>query len=239
MNIDSDKFRLVKSLIELAPDDTQDVNVVTVESYHYRNRLKNNPFYYFFDQTIPRLARDKYLKIVGKPEEEIDWLVQSVNKPIYLKYTVQYSVKMLKEYKRNHRSNNNLLPEEPEEQIDLNKLPFCIEEKGTGYLKFSKRGEGIKIGRVGSRSHLFLKVMLESDLFGSFYDVNEVMEKIKLKKDEHNPELNRYYGNTASKVRIIKNSCIKQLQKGKKLKGRLTFEFDNNETHVRARLLRK
>lgn len=237
MNIDSDMYRLVKSLVELAPDDTQDINTVFVESVYFKNRLKSNPFYYKFDQTITRLERDKYIKIISK-EENIDWLAPSVRKPIYLTYNIEYSVKALKEYLRNRRGKKYQITEDKtEEPIDPSKRPYCVEEKGKGYLKFSERGEKILIGRVDSRPYLFLKAMLEPDFFGKLLDVNEVMEKIYIKGDKNKRELNRSYGNTASKVGIIKNSCIKQLQKGNKLRDKITFEFDEKETHIKAKLM--
>lgn len=240
MNIDSDMYRLVKSLVELAPNDIRDINKVAVESFYFRNRLKSNPFYYKFDQTITRLKRKKYIKVISK-KENIDWLFPSVDKPVYLTYNIKYSVKTLKEYLRNRRGKKYPIAEDKEdkieEPIETGKIPFCVEEKGKGYLKFSERGEKILIGRIDSRPYLFLKVMLESDYFGKELDVNVVMEKIYIKGDEDKRELNRDYGNTAYKVGIIKKSCIKQLQKGNKLRQKITFKFDKNETRVRAKLM--
>jgi hypothetical protein len=238
MNIDSDIYRLAKSLVELAPDKAQDKNQVTIDSFYYKDRHPHNPFYYKFEQTVSELARLKYIKVV-KPEKDFYWSVRAMCQYIYPKYIIEYSIKNLKEYLRNRRGHKyEIFENKIEEQVDIKNFPFLVREKDKGYLKFSERSEKILIGKVETRPFLFLNYMLNPNYFGNLIDVNTVMENIMLKKDETNQKLNKYYGNLADKIKIIKNSCIKQLQKGNKLRSKVVFEFNDKKTHIKGKFVK-
>jgi len=111
--------------------------------------------------------------------------------------------------------------------------PYCIVENGWGYLKFGKFGKKKKIGKPKSRPFRLLQCLLEPLETGR--TVDSVFEAIRLSKDKDDSRLSGWNTSQTRKVEIIKNT-IKELQKGKKLEGKITFEFDEINRQVMARL---
>ena len=113
-------------------------------------------------------------------------------------------------------------------------LPFCIEEGGVGYLKFGKYGKKKKIGRVNSRHFRLLNTLLSP--IGVFRTVDSIFEEIKIPKDTNDSLLSDWNNEKTRKIQLIKYT-IKELQKNNKLEGRIEFEFNKNNTQIRAKLL--
>jgi len=232
MNVKSDAYRLVKSLVELAPSKTQDKNQTTVNSFYFKDRHLHNP-YYKFEQSVSELARQGYIKIVGHGED-IYWSVKAMCQYLYPKYDIEYSIKNLKKYLKNRKGKKNQIDEDKTDKpIDTSHLPFCVEEKGKGFLKFGKFESKISIGGTKTRHYRFLHYMLNPKLINAFKAIETIFEAIRLPKDESDQELAEYRGYTQGKLKKIQY-CIKELQKEEKLQGKIKFELDSQETHMRA-----
>ncbi len=110
--------------------------------------------------------------------------------------------------------------------------PYCLIEKSIGYLKFGKYGAKKKIGSSTARPFLFLQSTI--DLIGIFKTVDAVFTAIWQEKDNKDQRLVNPATARARKVEILKNSCIKELQKDNKLNGKIRFEFNDSETQIKA-----
>lgn len=107
--------------------------------------------------------------------------------------------------------------------------PFLVTEKRKGYLKFTKNGEKIFIGSIGTRKFRLLKALIEpSDTIGTARNLDTVFEAIQLPKDKSNSKLSDSYLKKNEQVSIIEYT-IKELQKVRKLQGKLHFSFGDNK----------
>ncbi len=121
-----------------------------------------------------------------------------------------------------------------EKNQENNKTPFCITESNWGYLKFSKHGEKIKIGKPNTRHFRFLECLL--DPFGTPRTLESVYERIKLSKDQKDSDLTGFDRIIKkNKQLIIIQNTIKELQKGNKLKKKIVFEFDGAKNKIWAK----
>jgi len=111
--------------------------------------------------------------------------------------------------------------------------PYCVVEKGWGYLKFGKFGKKKRIGKPKSRPFRLLQCLLEP--LGTARMVDAVFEAIRLPKDKDDFRLSGWNTERTRKIEIIKNT-IKELQKGNKLEGKIIFEFGEMNTQVKAQL---
>jgi len=112
--------------------------------------------------------------------------------------------------------------------------PFCMIKKDRGYLKFGKYGKKVKIGKKDSRPFRLLEYLLET--LGVARTVDTVFEVIKLPNDKNDPLLNEWNTVMTRKVELIQ-FAIKELQKRKKLQGKIKFEFNETKTQVMAKFL--
>lgn len=110
--------------------------------------------------------------------------------------------------------------------------PFLITEKRKGYLKFTKNGEKIFIGNTDTRKFRLLKTLMEPvDTLGTARNTDAVFEAIRLSKDKDNAILKDNYLKKNKQISIVEYT-IKELQKIKKLQGRLHFVFDSGKKIV-------
>lgn len=124
-----------------------------------------------------------------------------------------------------------------EHQNDPTKTkPHTFVKNGVGYFKFYKEGENIKIGKEKTRHFRFLQSLCIPN-FGTEKTTDEVFEAVKNDKDLKDSVLTGF--DTPQKktrmLTILKNSCIKELQKNKGLK-RISYKFDNTEKRVWLKL---
>jgi len=235
MNIEKDTYRLVQSLVDCAPAKDGDTKTVTIENFYYSDRRIDNPFYYELEDTILTLEKKKHIKVIAI-QENIEWQVTSMYKPIFNTYQVSYSLREIKKFLSKLKQKNKFQESSESNEDDFGKVewPYCVEENGKGYLKFSKHGERIPISKADARPFLFLKETLNPEVRNAFLPVREVIKKIHIKSDENKRGRDMYTWDDSRIALLIKNSCIKQLQKDNKLRGKLTFEFNANGTHVKA-----
>ena len=139
-------------------------------------------------------------------------------------------VKKFEDYCRDKLGDN--LPEDGDQH--KGGKPYCVKEKGWGYLKFGKFGKKNKIGLPTSRPFRLLQCLLEP--LGITRTVNSVFEAIRSPKDNNDSRLTGWNTTQRRKIDIIKNT-IKELQKGNKLEGRIRFEFNEEETQIKAQLV--
>lgn len=111
--------------------------------------------------------------------------------------------------------------------------PFLITENKKGYLKFFKEGEKIHIGNIKTRKFKLLQVLIEPpDTISVARNTEAVFEAIKLPKDKRNIDLNDNYLAQNKQIMLIEYT-IKEIQKIKKLQGKIHFSFDNNKKKIR------
>lgn len=107
--------------------------------------------------------------------------------------------------------------------------PFLVTENRKGYLKFTKNGERIFVGSIGTRKFRLLKALMEpSDTIGTARNLDTVFEAIQLPKDKNNSKLRDSYLKKSEQLSIIEYT-IKELQKVRKLQGKLHFLFGDNK----------
>ena len=136
---------------------------------------------------------------------------------------------------KNELAQTQTLPATPVDEANAVNRPYCLTEKGIGYLKFGKYGRKKKIGSKDSRPYLFLDCILVQ--IEAFKTIEAVFSAIWQEKDGKDQRLTDPATSGSRKVEIIKNSAIKELQKGNKLGGKMKFEFNESETRVRAVLV--
>ncbi|MDO8569999.1 MAG: hypothetical protein Q7R97_00240 [Candidatus Daviesbacteria bacterium] len=112
--------------------------------------------------------------------------------------------------------------------------PYCVVEKGVGYLKFGKYGNKRKIGGEKTRHFRLLQALLSP--LGVAKTVDSVFESIKLSKDQTDTRLSNWNTGKTRKVELIE-FAIKELQKGNKLDSKIRFEFDDTKTQIMAKFL--
>ncbi len=111
------------------------------------------------------------------------------------------------------------------------KKPLCETEEQWGYLKFNEYDDQIKIGNKNSRHFKLLDELLNH--FDIQKNIESVFEYIKLPKDKQNANLNDQYLQKNEMIKIIKNA-IKELQRDKKISGKIKIEFSGDDTYIRA-----
>lgn len=108
--------------------------------------------------------------------------------------------------------------------------PHCIGENGIGYLQFGRYGGKIEIG--GDKNQPFKLLQCLTEPFETAKPVETVFEAIrenikkKSKSGVYTAAMDR-----KQKIKLI-GYAIKELQKGKKLKGKLKFKWDDLETKL-------
>jgi hypothetical protein len=116
------------------------------------------------------------------------------------------------------------------QEIPETQRPYCVAENNIGYLKFGKHGEKIEIGGANNQPFRLLQCLTEP--FGIAKSVEIVFEAIregvkkKNKSGVYTSEMDK-----GKKVELIEY-VIKELQKGKKLKGKLEFKWDDLKTKL-------
>lgn len=153
-------------------------------------------------------------------------------------YTL-YEARLCKIRIKNFDKFENFCKEKLSESVsadnDQNKAgkPYCVVEKGWGYLKFGKFGKKNKVGSSGSRPFRLLQCLITPIASRT---VEAVFEAIRLPKDQNDSRLSEWNTARRRRIDIIKNT-VKELQKGNKLEGKIKFEFNEEETQIKAQLI--
>lgn len=103
--------------------------------------------------------------------------------------------------------------------------PFYIIKKGMGFLKFSKNGRTIKIGKTDSQHFRLLKLLLKD--FERENRIDYVFEKIETKRIKKYPDLDP--DDQMRKLEYV----VKELQKNKRLGGRLKITLNKRGRTIR------
>jgi len=134
----------------------------------------------------------------------------------------------------NTEKSEEIQPQPEDKKQDSN--PYTEVKNGIGYFKFYKEGKNIKIGKEKTRHFRFLQSLCIPKL-GTQKTIEEVFEAIKNDKDLKDSVLTGF--DTPQKktrmITIMKNSCIKELQKNQELK-KISYKFDNTEKRVWLKL---
>lgn len=175
------------------------------------------------------------LRDINKPLISTDSFVVPPSKSyeaLLLEEQIEINRQILEKLEQKETTSVDNAPEEIENGANK---PHCMIEKSMGYLKFGKYGLKKKIGRADGRPFKFLQAAIEP--LGVYKSVDAIMTVIWTEKDSRDPRLTNPNTAKTRKVEIIQNSCIKELQKGNKLDGKIKFEFNDSETQLRARLM--
>ena len=230
MNIDDDINHIAQFLLDQNGKCLNETQSTIYCSYDPK-RIESDPFYKN-DNSIPKMAELELIKIVRYETNYKPIDTSTIRKYYY--YQVEFSPEKLKEFIKKRKGKKNTSSQES--IVDIGTLPFCIEEGDKGYLKYSKYGQKIFIGDVKSRHYRFLQHMLESNLINSPRTIESVFEKIRIQKDETNPDLAEYLGNTPGKLEKIE-FCIKELQKDGKMHEKIKFNFDLHKTRITTKIV--
>jgi len=110
------------------------------------------------------------------------------------------------------------------------KRPYCVVDGNYGFLKFNKQDNGTKIGKITSQPFRLLQCLTEP--FRIAKTVDTVFEAIR-ENVKYKSKSGVYTQNIdkAKKVILIKYA-IKEVQKIRKLQGKIKFMWDNLKTKV-------
>lgn len=111
--------------------------------------------------------------------------------------------------------------------------PLLTSEGKNGFLKFYKQGPKIPVGNTGKRKYKLLECLI--DPLGTAKMVDEVFNGIKLARDDKNAALKDPYLANSKKLDVIQYT-IKELQKIKGLKGKISLGIGLNRKSVWLRL---
>lgn len=111
----------------------------------------------------------------------------------------------------------------------IKSTPFLLKEGKSGYLKFYKQGPKIRVGNLTSRKYKLMACLF--DPLGVAKTTDAVFESIKTKKDGTDERLNNSYLAKDRKREIIQFT-MKELQKIKKLKGKIKLNFQQNDRMI-------
>ena len=109
--------------------------------------------------------------------------------------------------------------------------PFCIIKKDMGFLKFSKNGEAIKIGKEDSQHFKLLQLLLGS--FGMKERIDYVFKEIETKRVKKYPDLD-----PSDQMRKLEY-VVKELQRRNRLRGRLKITIDKDFNQIRIELMKR
>jgi hypothetical protein len=116
-----------------------------------------------------------------------------------------------------------------EQTADNTEKPYTIVKDGVGYFKLYKEGENIKIGKENTRHFKLLQCLTEPN-FGIQKTIEAVFEAIKQPQDDNDTRLSGL-ASPATKTRMLEiiEYTKKELQKIKKLKGKINYCMDNKK----------
>lgn len=106
--------------------------------------------------------------------------------------------------------------------------PFTSIKGGEGYFQFYKQGEKILIGKEDTRHFRLLRALSEPH-FGVQKNIEALFEAIKTTKDKNDSSLSDYSSQRDSRILEIITNTKKELQKNKKLQGKLKYRSDNKK----------
>jgi len=109
--------------------------------------------------------------------------------------------------------------------------PYTGVKKGKGYFKFHKQGENIKIGKPNTRHFRLLQCLCEPH-FGIPKTIEAIFEAIKLPKDKNDSDLEDWSPQRKTRMLTIIEYTKKELQKNKKLRGKIKYKFDDRKNSM-------
>jgi len=110
---------------------------------------------------------------------------------------------------------------------------FIVIANQKGYIKLYKNAPKIIIGGIGTRKFKLIKVLIEpAEAINAPKKIDGIFEHIKISKDNQNQLLEDYSTQSNEQLKIIQNT-IKEIQKIKKLQGKITFDFSPNKKTLR------
>ena len=112
--------------------------------------------------------------------------------------------------------------------------PILLEESGKGYIKFYKEGPRIPLGKTTTRKHRLVRALI--DPLGTAKNVSVVFEAIKDPRDDVDTRLKDAY-TAPTREREIIDYTMKELQKIRGIKGRISLTYHHNGTIVSLNLL--
>lgn len=125
---------------------------------------------------------------------------------------------------------DNVNQAKPNEKESFDNRPYCITDKGLGYIKFGKYAKNIKISKTTSQPFKLLQCLTEP--VGIAKSIDTVFEAIRenlLEKSRtgiYQKSIDRN-----KKIEMI-GYAIKEIQKNKELKGMISFKWDNPKTKI-------
>ena len=111
--------------------------------------------------------------------------------------------------------------------------PFLVTENKKGYLKLSKHSERIFIGGMETRKFKLMRALMEPEqAMSARKSIEMIFNQIRIDKDKNNERIKDEYTGFEERLKIIQHT-IKDLQKIKKLQGKMKFDFSPNKQQLR------
>ena len=108
---------------------------------------------------------------------------------------------------------------------------YTFVKKNKGYFKFYKEGENIEIGNKNTRHFRLLQCLCEPH-FGVQKTIEAIFEAIRLPKDKNDNDLLSYSPQRKTKILTLIEYAKKELQKNKKLQGRIKYKLDDRKNNM-------
>jgi hypothetical protein len=120
-------------------------------------------------------------------------------------------------------------PDQTNKQGDIK--PYVKVDSGIGYFKFFKKGENIKIGGKDTRSFRLLQCLCEP-YFGIQKTVEAIFEAMRRPEDKNDNDLLGWGPQRKTKMLTLINYSKKELQKNKKLQGKIKYKLDSQKNNM-------
>lgn len=224
----NDTIRIAECLLDKS-QDAQGVVTIIIYSFSDKSRHPHFPTYRY-EESIHEMAKMGLLTVI---KTECHSKVVGLEIQRFPYFTVQFSPKRIGDYLSEREMQKDTEKDMRAKGV-FKSQPYYLVEGKWGYLKFNKHGEKIKIGSRNSRHFRLLSCLLEP--LGTAKTVDSVFEAIRLPRDKDDTYLDDWATSRTRKVKIIQYT-IKELQKGNKLHGRITLEFNTSKTLIKAVLL--
>lgn len=175
---------------------------------------------------------NKFQKAVKEIKGTVDEKPKRINKEV---------IKQLEEMNEKQEEKETLKKEiieeikrgqQPISEIDSpNGKPYTEIKNGKGYFKFYKQGENIEIGNGNTRHFRLLQCLCEP-YFGVQKTTEAIFEAIRLPKDKNDNDLLSYSPQRRTKILTLIEYAKKELQKNKKLQGKIRYKFDDRKNNM-------
>jgi len=198
-----------------------------------KNIKKTKPHLFANFQTFPVQEMDR-IRLGKKEAEKSAWFKTSKYKDYLKRIHIHITTELIKADTEQEKQTEQIsITEEIIETDIVKSKPFLLKEGKNGYFKFYKQGPKIEVGKITGKKYKLLELFL--DPLGTARTIDSIFEILRTPKDNLDNRLKDSYLANGRKIELIQ-FAVKELQKTKGLKGKITLEIHQNKTHALLRL---